>query len=158
MNSLQKSSVIGLTLAICTFSLSTLAEQKPMQINKQMANPTSTMQVQLPKIEEATLATPKAKAEKEIKKAHSYKISFNKNSKKKPNLEEVTIKGQLFKNGSPYKRFKLKTDDNGEFFFEKNLGKGLTVALYYIEGQEKLKVRCSGHAAFGKNEVKVSCR
>lgn len=146
MNSLQKSSVIGLTLAMCTFSLSTLAEQKPMQINKQMANATSAMQVQLPK------------AEKEIKKAHSYKISFSKNSKKKPNLEEVTIKGQLFKNGSPYKRFKLKTDDNGEFFFEKNLGKGLTVALYYIEGQEKLKVRCSGHAAFGKNEVKVSCR
>ena len=157
MNSLKTSHLIGLTLAVCTFSLSTLAEQKPMQMQKKIAPPT-TVQVQLPKPEQTALPTAKVKAKKEIKKSHSYKISFDKNSKKQPNLEEVTIRGQLFKNGSPYKRFKLKTDENGEFFFEKNLGKSLAVSLFYIEGQEKLKVRCTGNAPLGKNEVKVNCR
>jgi len=157
MNSIKKYSVIALALTISTFSLSTLAVQKHTPTNKQIATPNSAMQVQLPK-QETVVTAPQAEVKKETKKAHSYKISFTENSKKKPNIEEVTIKGQLFKNGSPYKRFKLKTDDNGEFFFKRNLGKGLAVALYYIEGQEKLKVRCSGHASFGKQEIKVNCQ
>lgn len=154
MNSLKISNIIGITLAACTFSLSTLAEQNPMQTHETMTPPTA-IQVQIPKPE---MAIPKADFKKEVKKSHTYKISFNNNSKKKPNLEAVTIKGQIFKNGSPYKRFKLKTDDNGEFFFKKNYGKHLAIALFYIEGQEKLKVRCTGHATVGMDEVKVSCR
>lgn len=91
-------------------------------------------------------------------KKRTYKISFEKKSQKNPKIEEVTIKGQIYKNRNPFKRFEMKTNAAGELIFDKYYGDNLAVSLYYIEGEEKAKVRCQGYAPIGQFEVKVNCR
>lgn len=87
-----------------------------------------------------------------------YKIVFHKTSKKKPQIENKKVRGQLYKYNNPYKRFEMKTDEFGQIHFKKDHGKNLAVSLYYIEGEEKLKVRCQGNALPGKKEIMVQCR
>lgn len=94
----------------------------------------------------------------EEKKLPGYKIVFHKSSTKKPELANKKVRGQLYKHNNPFKRFEVKTDDMGEIHFTKDHGKNLAVSLYYIEGEEKLKVRCQGNALPGKKEIEVKCQ
>lgn len=87
----------------------------------------------------------------------TYTLQFDKKSKKQPELQNVTIKGQLFKHGSPFQRFEVKTNSSGEITFDKDFGSGLSAGVYYIEGQEKLKAKCSGYALPNKKDLKVLC-
>lgn len=103
---------------------------------------------------------PEVKQE-EVKKEEEkpgYKIVYHKHSKKQPELINKKVRGQLYKFNNPYKRFEVKTSESGQIHFDpKDLHKQLAVSLYYIEGEEKLKVRCQGNALPGKMEIQVRC-
>lgn len=93
----------------------------------------------------------------EPKKEPGYTIVYDKGTKKKPELTNKLIKVQLYKFDKPYKKIEVKTDETGQVTLEKEKSNNLGVDLFYIEGQEKLKVRCNGYALPGKMEINVRC-
>lgn len=108
------------------------------------------------KMAELKAAELKAAEMKEL----GYKIVYSKQTRKKIDLNNKKLKGQIYKYQSPYKKFEVKTDELGQFLLDKQLNKNLeslAISLFYIEGQEKLKVSCNGNALPGKREITVHC-
>ena len=93
----------------------------------------------------------------EPKKEPGYTIVFDKGSKKKPDLTNKLVKVQLYKFDKPYKKIEVKTDETGQVNLGKEKSDNLGIDLFYIEGQEKLKVQCNGYALPGKMNINVLC-
>ena len=93
----------------------------------------------------------------EPKKEPGYTIVFDKGTKKKPEISNKLVKVQLYKFDKPYKKVEVKTDDTGQVILEKEKIDNLGIDLFYIEGQEKLKVKCNGYALPGKTNINVRC-
>lgn len=147
-------------LSLCTFSVladtsvsnSTTTTATPPSVSTETTNNTTDS---LSVIEGQ--ATTNSTAEKKEDEVPGYNIVFEKNTKKKLDLDNKLIKVQLYKFSKPYKTIQTKTSDTGEIKFGEEKVDNIGVDLFYIEGQENLKVQCNGYALPGKKEINVMC-
>lgn len=110
-------------------------------------------------LSDAQLITPEEQAEADKLAAlneRAYTLSYA-GKIKGPALENTTVKGQVFLGGKPISYFEVQTNEEGKFAFEKDYGKYTAIDLFYVSGQEKLKVNCQGNATPGSQTVKISC-
>ncbi|MBI2791792.1 MAG: hypothetical protein HYX61_07530 [Gammaproteobacteria bacterium] len=86
-----------------------------------------------------------------------YSIEYSNSSEKGPSLANAQIRGQLFRGGNPAGFVQIKTDPNKEFTIARDYGGNIAIAVFSIEGQNKLNLQCNGNGYPGSHKIVVKC-
>lgn len=85
-----------------------------------------------------------------------YTIEYSKSSEKGPSLENAQIRGQIFRGGNPAGYIQIKTDPNKQFRIPRDTG-FVAIAIYSIEGEKKLSLKCAGNAYPDNHKIIAEC-